>query len=83
MLDSFDYQCLAIIVVLLAACFYRARRAKKHDPVYACRLYDEIGCSHVDGPLCDFPKCSMLKEYYYKDMHKQMSNSSMDIKHIK
>ena len=57
--DSFDYWCLAIIAILLGVCFYYRRRAKKWDPVYGCRLYDELGCSHVDGPLCDFPKCSM------------------------
>ena len=36
---------------------------KLKDPVYSCDLYKEIGCSHVDGILCDYPKCSMLKEY--------------------
>lgn len=34
-----------------------------NDPVKHCKLYKEIGCSHVDGMLCDFPKCSMSKEY--------------------
>lgn len=34
-----------------------------NDPIKHCKLYKEIGCSHVDGMLCDFPKCSMLKEY--------------------
>lgn len=34
-----------------------------NDPVKHCKLYKEFGCSHVDGMLCDFPKCSMLKEY--------------------
>lgn len=34
-----------------------------NDPVKHCKLYKEIGCSHVDGMLCDFPKCSMLKDY--------------------
>lgn len=36
------------------------------DPVYSCELYRdrEAGsCAHVDGPLCDFPECSMLAEY--------------------
>lgn len=33
------------------------------DPVWNCKLYKEIGCSHVDGMLCDFPECSMNKEY--------------------
>lgn len=33
------------------------------DPVRSCKLYKEQGCSHVDGYLCDFPTCSMLKKY--------------------
>jgi hypothetical protein len=37
--------------------------AMKNDPVKYCRLYKETGCSHVDGFLCDYPKCDMLKEY--------------------
>ena len=39
---------------------------KLKDPVYSCDLYKEIGCSHVDGILCDYPECSMLKEYKEK-----------------
>ena len=36
------------------------------DPVHSCDLYldKEAGsCAHVDGPLCDFPECSMLADY--------------------
>lgn len=36
------------------------------DPVYSCDLYRDKSagsCAHVDGPLCDFPKCSMLADY--------------------
>lgn len=36
------------------------------DPVYGCNLYrdKEAGsCAHVDGPLCDYPECSMLRDY--------------------
>lgn len=33
------------------------------DPVRGCELYKNEGCSHVDGLLCDYPKCKMLKEY--------------------
>lgn len=36
------------------------------DPVYSCDLYlDKVtgSCVHADGPLCDFPKCSMHAEY--------------------
>jgi hypothetical protein len=39
---------------------------RSDDPVYSCDLYrdKEAGsCPHVDGPLCDFPNCSMLSEY--------------------
>ena len=34
------------------------------DPVKNCGFYKSLGCSHVDGPLCDFPLCSMFKEWY-------------------
>lgn len=34
-----------------------------NDPVKHCNLYKEIGCSHLDGMMCDFPKCSMLTNY--------------------
>lgn len=34
-----------------------------NDPVYNCNLYEDKGCSHVDGMLCDFPQCSMNKNY--------------------
>ena len=36
------------------------------DPVHSCDLYrdKEAGsCTHVDGPLCDFPECSILADY--------------------
>lgn len=36
------------------------------DPVKHCDLYRDKAagsCSHVDGPLCDFPGCSMLADY--------------------
>ncbi len=36
---------------------------RSDDPVYSCNLHTESGCSHVDGPLCDFPYCSMLVDY--------------------
>lgn len=35
----------------------------KHDPVNNCTLYKERGCVFVDGPFCDFPYCSMNKEF--------------------
>jgi hypothetical protein len=33
------------------------------DPVKGCDVYKNIGCSHVDGFLCDYPNCSILKNY--------------------
>jgi hypothetical protein len=34
-----------------------------NDPIKHCDLYKDKGCSHVDGMLCDFPKCSMNYDY--------------------
>jgi len=39
------------------------RRCFTMDPVRHCVLYKEDGCAFVDGPLCDFPRCSMRKAY--------------------
>jgi len=39
---------------------------KNNDPVRYCELYKHKGCSHVDGYLCDFPKCSMMLEYRHE-----------------
>lgn len=39
---------------------------RSEDPVHSCDLYrdKEAGsCAHVDGPLCDFPECSILADY--------------------
>jgi hypothetical protein len=36
------------------------------DPVKHCDVYRDKAagsCVHVDGPLCDFPSCSMLADY--------------------
>ena len=41
-------------------------RSRFPDPVNDCSLYKEEGCSHVDGFLCNFPECSMNKEYEKK-----------------
>jgi len=35
----------------------------KEDPVKTCNVYVEIGCSHVDGFLCDMASCSIRKAY--------------------
>lgn len=42
---------------------------RSNDPVYGCNLYqdkDAGSCTHVDGLLCDFPRCSMLSKYQQK-----------------
>ena len=33
---------------------------RSDDPVHSCVLHKELGCSHVDDMICDFPQCSML-----------------------
>lgn len=38
-------------------------RIKNLDPVLKCPVYKKEGCSHVDGPYCDFPDCPILHEY--------------------
>ena len=35
----------------------------KDDPLYHCDLYKDKGCSHVDGFLCDYPKCCINIDY--------------------
>jgi hypothetical protein len=35
----------------------------KPNPVRSCEVYKEINCSHVDGMLCDYPECQILKDY--------------------
>lgn len=38
----------------------------KNDPVYNCELYndDDAGsCAHVNGMLCNYPRCSLLTDY--------------------
>lgn len=39
------------------------KELKENDPVYSCKVYKDLGCSHVDGFLCDFPNCSINKKY--------------------
>lgn len=39
-----------------------------NDPIKHCRVHKEIGCAHVDGYLCDFPECSIMKEYTMRDV---------------
>lgn len=37
-----------------------------NDPLIGCYLYEDLGCAHIDGYLCDYPNCSMLKEHIEK-----------------
>ena len=35
-----------------------------NDPVKQCNIYKRVGCSHVDGPLCNMKSCDIvIKEY--------------------
>lgn len=52
----------------------------KNDPVKHCTLYKEAGCSHVDGYLCDFPKCSMYQKH---EDHKMKEESPYVPRHIR
>lgn len=38
------------------------------DPVKHCPVYKNEGCSHVDGYLCDYPSCSIVKEYMKEEL---------------
>lgn len=45
--------------------FKRFIRNKAEDPVHNCPLYRDTengSCVHVDGPLCNFPYCSLLSD---------------------
>lgn len=39
------------------------REMRRNDPVHNCAVYKEIGCSHVDGMLCDMTDCQILIEF--------------------
>lgn len=39
------------------------------DPVKDCPVYldkKEGGCCHVDGPLCNYPRCEIIDEYHVR-----------------
>lgn len=38
-------------------------RLKNSDPIKKCPVYLKEGCSHVDGPYCSFPGCSLVREF--------------------
>jgi len=35
----------------------------RNDPVKCCEIYKTIGCSHVDGLICDMKTCKELKQW--------------------
>ena len=46
--------------------FFKKLFDRRDDPVHSCEVYKDKAngsCAHVDGPLCDFPKCSILDDY--------------------
>lgn len=43
--------------------FRRMKRRFILDPVYKCEVHKQIGCAHVDGMLCGFPKCDIRREF--------------------
>ena len=57
-----------LIPVSIILGFYFGRIVYKRfydssDPVNDCELYQDRGCSHVDGYLCDMDNCPMLADY--------------------
>ena len=40
--------------------YYRWRNS---DPVRYCPVFLKEGCSHVDGILCEFPRCEIYHRY--------------------
>ena len=47
-----------------------------NDPVKGCDVYKDIGCAHVDGFLCDYPNCSLLKDYKMNNRIKQIAEQA-------
>lgn len=55
--------------------FYKLKlKLQMPDPVKHCETYLKYGCSHVDGPCCNFPKCdcqnTYKQKYFYEDICK-------------
>ena len=36
-------------------------KLRSSDPVYNCPVFLNEGCAHVDGLLCDYPNCNIIK----------------------
>lgn len=41
------------------------------NPCKNCIIYKEIGCSYAKSDLCDYPICSLLKDYKNAKKHKE------------
>lgn len=39
------------------------RKMRDGDPVKHCEVYREIGCTHVDGYLCDMETCGIREKF--------------------
>ena len=55
------------------------KRLRKDDPVYNCEVYEYLGCSHVDGFLCDLETCSTLKDFKEELERKYKLNKLTDV----
>jgi hypothetical protein len=47
-----------------------------NDPVKGCDVYKNIGCAHVDGFLCDYPNCSILKDYKMNERIQELAEQA-------
>jgi len=36
---------------------------QKTDPLYCCEFHKQVGCTHVDGILCDVNTCNTRTDY--------------------
>ena len=41
-------------------------KAIMSDPVRYCEVYRDIGCTHVDGYLCDMETCDIRRKFLLK-----------------
>jgi len=48
-----------------------------NDPIRGCDVYKNIGCAHIDGFLCDYPNCSILKEYKMNQRIQDLTNKEL------
>lgn len=67
-MNFFYLEVLSISLLIIALVYGSVYILKKFglftpDSTHGCILHREEGCSHVDGMLCNFPKCEMLEEF--------------------